>query len=305
MPDERSGPSRVESRGSLLDAVRGVKWPTLRPVAGAMPGAHHSRLRGAAPELSEYRAYRQGDEPRRIDWRLLARSDRAYIRLAEDRSIVPTIIVVDATASMAFPSDSLAKWRLACDVAIGLAAIAHTARDPVGLIIAGGRGVRHLPPRTRRGIVGELVRALEATRPEGTARITSALVGVRYRSRIAIVSDFLGDAAEVRRRAGEIAAAGGEVHAIHIVADEELDPPARAVLAVDPEDDSIARPLVGDARAAYLTSFAAWRTAVAAAWRGDGLTYTQAVTAEPPSRVVRRVAGAGVGAAARARVEAR
>jgi len=305
MRDERSGPSRVESRGSLLDAVRGVKWPTLRPVAGAMPGAHQSRLRGAAPELSEYRAYRQGDESRRIDWRLLARSDRAYIRLADDRSIVPTIIVVDATASMAFPRESLAKWRMACDVAIGLAAVAHAARDPVGLIITGGQGVRHLPPRTRRGIVGELARALDTTSPEGSARIAGALVGTRSRSRIAIVSDFLGDAEDVRRRAGEIAAAGGEVHAIHIVANDELDPPVRAVLAVDPEDDSIARPFVGDARAAYLTAFADWRAALAAAWRGDGLTYTEAITSAAPSRAVRHVAGAGVGAAARARVEAR
>src|SRR6185503_17685495 len=114
--DETSGP---ESRGSLLDAIRGVKWPALRPVAGALPGAHHSRLRGAAPELSEYRVYRQGDDPKRIDWRLLARSDRAYIRLAEDRSTVSTVLIIDATASMAFPPRSIGKWKAACDIAIG------------------------------------------------------------------------------------------------------------------------------------------------------------------------------------------
>ena len=140
----------IETRGSLLDGIRGVKWPALRPVGGALPGAHHSRLRGSAPELSEYRVYRQGDDPKRIDWRLLARSDRAYIRLAEDRSIVSTVIVVDATASMAFPVDTLGKWRAACDIAIGLAAVAHASRDPVGLVIVGGDGVRQLPPRTRR-----------------------------------------------------------------------------------------------------------------------------------------------------------
>ena len=85
--------------------------------------------------MSEYRVYRQGDDPKRIDWRLLARSDRAYIRLAEDRSIVSTLIVVDATASMAFPPDTLGKWKAACEIAIGLAAVAHASRDPVGLVI--------------------------------------------------------------------------------------------------------------------------------------------------------------------------
>ena len=287
--------SSVESRGSLLDAVRGVKWPPFRAVAGALPGAHHSRLRGAAPELSEYRAYRQGDDPKRIDWRLLARSDRVYIRLAEDRSIVSTMIIVDATASMAFPEGSLGKWRTACDIAIGLAAVAHASRDPVGLVIVSGNGVRQLPPRTRRGVVGELARALDTGAPGGSAPIANVLSGMRSRIRIAILSDFLGDADDVRRRAGEVAAAGGEVHAIHVVADEEIDPPARSMLAVDPEDATISRPFVAESRAAYLERFAAWRTELAGSWRGEGLSYTLARVSEPASRVVRRVAGAALG----------
>ena len=299
----------IETRGSLLDAIRGVKWPALRPIGGALPGAHHSRLRGSAPELSEYRVYRQGDDPKRIDWRLLARSDRAYIRLAEDRSIVPTLIVVDATASMAFPSTTLGKWKSACDLAIGLAAVAHASRDPVGLAIVGGGGMRQLPPRTRRGIVGEIARALDAVAPEGSAAISSALAHTRSRTRITVISDFLGDAEDIRRRAGEVAAAGGEVHAIHVVAEEELHPPTRSMLVIDPEDPSIARPFVADARAAYLERFGAWRGQLAAAWRGEGLTYTMAPTGEPASRIVRRVAGGALGAgrdgALQARSEAR
>ena len=287
--------SRPESRSALLDAIRGVKWPAVRPVAGALPGAHHSRLRGAAPELSEYRVYRQGDDPKRIDWRLLARSDRAYIRLAEDRSTVSTVLIVDATASMAFPEGSLGKWRAACDVAIGLAAVAHTSRDPVGLVIVNGDGMRQMPARTRRGIVGELARALDEVAPRGSRSLAPAMGGIRSRVRVAIVSDFLGDADDVRRRAGEVAAAGGEVHAIHIVADEELDPPARSILAVDPEDASLTRPLVAESRAAYLERFAAWRTELSASWRAEGLSYTLARVSEPASRVVRRVAGAALG----------
>jgi len=289
------GESSRETRGSLLDEIRGVKWPALRSVAGALPGAHHSRLRGAAPELSEYRVYRQGDDPKRIDWKLLARSDRAYIRLADDRSIVSTMLVVDATASMAFPERSLAKWRVACDIVIGLAAVAHTSRDPVGLVIVGGSGMRQLPPRTRRGIVGEVARALDDIVPGGSRPIAPAMAGMQSRMRIAIVSDFLGDAADLRRRAGEVAAAGGEVHAVHVVAEEELDPPSRSILAVDPEDASLARPFVAESRAVYLERFAAWRDELASSWRAEGLSYTFAPASEPASRVVRRVTGAALG----------
>src|SRR3954467_2601545 len=111
--------------GELLDAVRGVRWPAARRVGGATLGAHPSKLRGNSSEFSEFRPYRQGDDPRRIDWRLLARSDRAYVRLTTDRATLRTAIVVDASASMAFPAGSLDKWVRGREIAIGLASIAH------------------------------------------------------------------------------------------------------------------------------------------------------------------------------------
>jgi uncharacterized protein (DUF58 family) len=68
------------------------------------------------------RRYRQGDDPRQLDWRLLARSDRAYVRLTDDRIVRPTWLVLDASASMAFPSAEAAdgKWGMARALAVGL-----------------------------------------------------------------------------------------------------------------------------------------------------------------------------------------
>ena len=97
---------------TLLDAVRGIRWPARTAVRGGIPGSHTSRLRGISAEFTEYRPYRQGDDTRRIDWKLFARSDRAYIRLSNDRAILPTMIVLDASASMAFPVATNGKWML-------------------------------------------------------------------------------------------------------------------------------------------------------------------------------------------------
>src|SRR4051812_9841273 len=108
--------------GELLDAVRGVRWPAARRVGGATLGAHPSKLRGNSSEFSEFRPYRQGDDPRRVDWRLLARSDRAYVRLTTDRATLRTAVVVDASASMAYPLETRGKWVRAREVAVGLAA---------------------------------------------------------------------------------------------------------------------------------------------------------------------------------------
>src|SRR5688572_4842246 len=144
---------------SLFDSLRGLSWPSRRRALGSLPGTHRSRLRGTAPELSEYRLYRQGDDPRQLDWKLLARSDRAYIRLAEDRSLLATWFVVDASASMAFPEETRAKWKLATDVTLGLASVALAAGDPVGLIVAHQAAPRS-PARSRRGTLGGMASTL-------------------------------------------------------------------------------------------------------------------------------------------------
>ncbi|HEU4630686.1 MAG TPA: DUF58 domain-containing protein [Gemmatimonadaceae bacterium] len=275
--------------GPLLDALRGLKWPARRPVGGALPGVHRSRLRGSAPEFSEYRPYRQGDDPRRLDWRLLARSDRAYIRLAEDHAIVPTVLVVDASASMAYPASSLAKWVRARELAVGLAAVAHAAGDPIGVLVTGVRGVVRLAPRARRGVVGEVARTLDGVAPGGATALEPLLAAIAPAARVAVVSDFLGDADALLRAARARIAAGGDVVAVHVVADEELDPPRRAVLAEDPEAPALRRPLTDASRDAYLAAFGAWRETLARDWRGAGASYVLVATGEPAAHAVRRI----------------
>ena len=76
-------------------------------LAGLGQGIHAGRERGAGVEFSEYRAYAPGDEWRRVDWKLLARADRYYVREAERDSHVAVWLVLDASASMMEPSRSI------------------------------------------------------------------------------------------------------------------------------------------------------------------------------------------------------
>lgn len=278
------------SYGALLDAVRGVQWPARRVVPAGQVGTHHSHMRGASTEFAEYRAYRQGDDPRRIDWRLLARSDRAYIRLTTDRAVLGTTIVLDTSASMAFPVSNHAKWRLAQEIAIGLAAVAHAAGDPVGFVAAGPPAQPHaLAPRTRRGVVDELARVIEELEPTSNAPI-APLARLARTPRVAVISDMLGDSDELIREVSARVAAGGEAHVVHVVAREEIEPPRRTLLAADPEDPSIERLLTEATRRAYEEAFGVWRTEVARQLRAGGASYTQVVTDEPAAHAVRRIA---------------
>src|SRR5688500_12077207 len=178
---------------SLFDSLRGLSWPSRRRALGSLPGTHRSWLRGTAPELSEYRLYRQGDDPRQLDWKLLARSDRAYIRLAEDRSLLSTWFVVDASASMKFPEETRAKWTLAGDLTLGLASVALAAGDPVGLLVAHPAPPPRTPPRSRRGTLGEMAATLAAIEPAGSIPLAPLLADARPGVRLVVISDFLGD----------------------------------------------------------------------------------------------------------------
>jgi uncharacterized protein (DUF58 family) len=258
-------------------------------------------MRGSSAEFTEYRPYRQGDDLRRIDWKLFARSNRAYIRLSNDRAILPTTIVLDASASMAFPIPSLGKWSLASQVAIGLAAVARNSADPVGLVVARADEILQIPPRTRQSVINEMVRSVAETRPSGNHPMTSAIdAAARISGRIVLITDFLGEGDDLLAGASRAVVAGKEIHAVHVVAPEEIDPPRETLLVSDPEQPDIRRPLTDDAREAYLAAFGAWRDRIAHEWSEAGVAYSVAVVGdEAADHLVRRItAPRGVAATA-------
>jgi len=292
--------------GPLLDALRGVRWPARRAVGAALPGVHRSRQRGTSGEFTEYRLYRQGDDPRQLDWKLLARSDRAFVRLTDDRALLTTWFVVDASASMAFPEvassadESPTKWRVACTMAVGLAAVAHASSDPVGVVTAGRDGPFRLTARARRGTVGEVARALDRVAVGGTVALAPLLQTIPPMARVVIISDLLGDADALIRACAQRTAAGGIVECLHVVAREELELPTGTHLARDPDATDVLRPMDRTAATVYRARFDAFRAEMAQRWRAGGAGYVEVRTDASMPRLVRHVASGGGRAAAMA-----
>jgi uncharacterized protein (DUF58 family) len=132
-------------------------------LAGLGHGIHAGRERGAGVEFSEYRAYAPGDEWRRVDWKLLARADRYYVREAERDSHVAVWLVLDATASMAEPSRTVAgltKLQYARVLLACVAAIAQRQGDAFGLVVCRGERADFLPaargPRQLQRVLARL-----------------------------------------------------------------------------------------------------------------------------------------------------
>jgi uncharacterized protein (DUF58 family) len=177
--------------GKLDLAIRHV-------LAGLGHGIHAGRERGAGVEFSEYRAYAPGDEWRRVDWKLMARADRYYVREAERDSHVAVWLVMDATASMLEPSrgvqglDKLGYARLLLGC---VGAIAQRQGDAFGLVICQGERAHFTPaargPRQLQRVLSQLDRLDAAGTLPGSEVLRASLHFARAPSVVCVASDFL------------------------------------------------------------------------------------------------------------------
>ncbi len=290
--------SGLHEYGALLDSVRGMRWTArLRPRTTNV-GAHQARRIGPNVEVTEYRPYRQGDDPRRLDWKLLARTDRAYVRLAPDIATSPTLLLLDASASMGAGLGGVDKWRQARMLCVGLAAVARGAGDPIGLVIASGTGARRLAPRARGDVVREMIRVLDDVTVNGAPALAPLLEGMRGIERVVLISDLLGDAEALLKRGASLVARGIEVIVVHVVARAELSPDVERAVAVDPEDAALRRPLAKSARRAYDAAFAEFRASMRNRWLGTGARYVEIVDDQQPADALRRLIRAAMGTGA-------
>ena len=185
-------PTALLARAAHLDL-------TVRHVLAALGhGAHAGRERGDGIEFAEYRAYAPGDEWRRIDWKLLARSDRLFLREAERDSHIGVWLWLDASASMAEPSRSeasLTKLAYARTLLACIAAIAQRRGDAFGLVVCQGARL-HFTPAARgaqqlRRVIGQLERVVADGVLPDAATLGAGLRFARTPGLVFAVSDFL------------------------------------------------------------------------------------------------------------------
>jgi len=185
-------PADVARLGGVEIVARGV-------VEGFLAGLHRSPFRGFSVEFTEHRAYQPGDEPRYLDWRMLARSDRLFVKQFEEETNLRAMILVDASRSMAWRGDParLTKRAYADRLAAALALILLRQRDATGLITFDEVVRQVIPARVKSGQWSRLVRGLldtpdgDGTAAEGALRRIADLL--RRRGLVILVSDLLFD----------------------------------------------------------------------------------------------------------------
>ena len=164
-------------------------------VEGFWSGLHRSPYHGFSVEFSEYRPYTPGDDPRYLDWRLYARTDRYYIKKFEDETNLRCHLIVDHSRSMEFSSLTHSKKEFAATLAAALALFLHQQGDAVGLLTFDEQLREYLPPRHRPGHLRQLMLALENEAQGHSTNLFHPLERIAElttrRGLIVMISDFL------------------------------------------------------------------------------------------------------------------
>lgn len=178
-----------------LMAIQDLPWRARTVVDGLGSGLHRSPLHGFSVEFSEYRPFSEGDDPRTIDWKLVARSDRFYVKKYEDETNRRCYLVVDQSRSMAYGSLAYTKLDFARTLAATLSLHLIRQRDAVGLLTFGADVGEMLTARFRHGqwkrILGMLEGPASGDRTDLVKPLTEVAKLVSKRSLVLILSDFL------------------------------------------------------------------------------------------------------------------
>lgn len=286
----------------VLASTRDLLWLSRHIAEGMLLGAQHSQRRGAGIEFQQYRSYEPGDSIRHIDWKLFARSDRYYVREAEQESQMHVCIALDTSASMAQPSFSvpqLTKLQYArCWIAT-LCWLLHNQGDRFSLLVLNDGGSRHIPEgqgeAQHRRIALELQRLQARGYWPGETQLAPLWNHFERPCQVVLVSDFFErhDKGEISAFAARLHAAGRPCLPLQLLVEAEETFPFDGELKIrDPESPAVTELSASAQRADYLHRFGAAQKALAARFAAQECPLTSVAIEQPLELSLRRFVGA-------------
>ena len=270
----------------VVMSIRSLELRAKVVVEGFRTGLNKSPRHGFSVEFSEYRQYTQGDDPRFLDWKLYARSDRSYIRLFEDETNLRCYIVADFSRSMTFGSLGYTKHDYGRTIASSLAWLLNRQGDAVGLSIFDERVRMVIPARYRPGQLRRIMVTLEEPTSGNETNPAQALEHaarrLNKRGFVVLISDLLAPVDQFEAGLKLLRGCGHDVVVFQVLDPVELslnvdgprlfeDLETRQKLYVDPKEAS----------AAFIQRINAHNEAVQSVCEKLGASFVRTVTNEP------------------------
>ena len=269
-----------------LMRIRNLELRARVVVEGFWNGLHRSPYHGFSVEFTEYRQYTPGDDPRWVDWKLFARSDRYFLRKFEDETNLRCQLLVDASKSMGYGSVSYNKSDYANTLAATLAHFLSKQGDAVGLLTFDEKVRDYLPARNRPGHLRHIMLALEKASAGTTTDLITpldrAVELTRKRGLMILISDLLASLDRFEQSLAALNACGHEVVVFHVLDPAELNfqfDKAALFLDVESGRELYIDPVM--ARKEYLRKFTAHNAGIESACRKLGAEYHPLTTDHP------------------------
>ena len=210
---------------TILSRIGNLELLARTVVDGFINGMHRAPYFGASIDFAEHRGYVAGDDIRRVDWRLFARTDRFYVKQYEADTNTNFCVLLDVSKSMGFKSRTVSKLDYASFLAACLAYLAHRQRDRVGIITFDSDIVTHVPPSAKHFNV--LLHTLDRAKAERPGNLAGPINKVaehfRRRSVIVLISDFYEDPDVILDAIKPLRFLGNELLVFHVLDPAEIN----------------------------------------------------------------------------------
>ncbi len=261
-------------------------------VEGRRAGGHRSPFHGYSAEFQQHRPYRAGDDLKYLDWKILARTDRLYSKQFRETTSMSAMIILDASASMAFPDEEISKFRYASIIAASLAYLIAAQGDAVGFMTMSGGAFAYMPARAGRPHLRSLIARIDRLVPSGRwdpqRVIARGAELLKRRGMMMVISDFYDAEDETRRELRRVARRGHDVAMLQVMSRQEMEFPYTGGIELEDAESGERRlvdagTLQRDYRAAVREFLERCRTLA----HRDGIDYSLMSTASAPERVLR------------------
>jgi uncharacterized protein (DUF58 family) len=197
------------------------------PMEGSVSGHHRSPHRGSSVEFAEYRNYVPGDDIRRLDWRVFARTDRYYLKEFEAETNLRCYVVLDCSGSMGFAGEHGTRLDYAKRLAATLSYLIINQGDAAGLLHVTDKATPDIPPRRNASHLQIILDALGQAQPTGGTQLVPMLHELaekaRRRALVVILSDCFCDGDELRDALQHLRFQKHDLALFHLLDPLELD----------------------------------------------------------------------------------
>jgi uncharacterized protein (DUF58 family) len=211
----------------VLTKISSLELVARTVVEGFISGLHRSPHLGFSVNFAEYRPYHQGDDIRKIDWKVFARLDRFFIKEYEGETNTSIQLILDCSHSMAYRSREISKLEYGQYLAASLGYFGFKQRDGVGFVSFDEDVLEYVPPRGSIGHLNTVLHAIERSQAGKKTNLLKALGNVSERLRrrgiIILISDLLDEPQRVMDAVRRLACKGNDVSVFQVLDPSEID----------------------------------------------------------------------------------